>query len=297
MIIYHCSISVYTDDGYENEPWNVSASKVFTTLEEAKEWGQEEINKRVQNLVDKIIPADYESEDVDAWIDEWNINFCIEEFDPFHKKEIDDMTKSLKESRDRNKKYDGNAYYDALYKDWHYCIGEPVPPYLRNNPYKFEWWFDRHGNLVDRYFWLNTTFVYKHLPGDDEPLAGTKFKVGDYVMCSAKGCDPEKIYVVYSVPPAERTMRWTNTYGIISIKNEELLFDYGSGIDYGRHETELKLYDGEITENDPLYFLHLVKTGKIELTSEEEQDLENGKIALNKSPFWREVIPNIGGVK
>jgi hypothetical protein len=297
MIIYYCHIAVYTRDGYETEPWDVSASEIFTTLDEAKDWGLEEINKGVQELVDKIIPADYEKEEVDEWINEWRINFWVEEFDPFRKKEIDDMTKSIEESRDRNKRYDGDMYYDALYKNWYYHIGEPSSPYLRNNPYKFEWHFDRHGNLVDRYFWPNERFVYKHLPGDDEPLAGTKFKVGDYVMCSAEGCDPERIYVVCSAPPAERTMRWTNTYVIIGIKNDEILVDYGSGMDVGRHETELRLYDGEISEDDPLYFLHLVETGKIELTSEEMQDLEDGKIALNKSPSWREVIPNIGGAK
>ena len=294
MIIYHCRIAVYTHDYYEDEPGYGSASEVFTTLDEAKDWGLEEINKRVQKLTDKIIPADYEGEDIDEWIDEWYIGFCVEEFDPFRKKEIDDMTRSIS---DKNQKYDGDAYYDALYKDWHYKIGEPVSPYLRNNPYKLEWWFDRHGNLVDRYFWLDDAHVYKYLPGDDEPFAGTKFKVGDYVMCSAKDCDPKKIYVVFYAPSEERTMRWTNTYYLVGIKDDKFLLDNGSGLDFGRHETELKLYDGEISEDDPLYFLHLVKTGKIELTPEEMQDLEDGKIALNKSPSWREVIPNIRGTK
>jgi len=301
MIIYHCCIDVYTYDAYENIPQDVSASGVFTTLDEAKVWGLKEINERIQKLTDKIIPADCDDEDVNSWIDDWRINFYVEEFDPFRKKEIDAMTKSIEESRDRNQKYDCDEYYDALYKTRYYKQGEPVPSYLRSNPYKIIWHFDRHGNLVDRYFWLDDTHVYKYFPGDDEASAGTKFKAGDYVMCRAKDCDEKRskkrIYVVASAPPAERTMFWTNTYRLVGIEYDKFLLDNGSGLDFGRHESELELYDGEISEDDPLYFLHLVETGKIKLTLSEMQDLEQGRIALNKRPSWREVIPNIGGTK
>ena len=72
MIIYHCRIDVYI---YENEPEYVSASEVFTTLDEAKDWGLKEINEKVQKLVDKIIPADYEGEDIDECIDSTYIQY------------------------------------------------------------------------------------------------------------------------------------------------------------------------------------------------------------------------------
>ena len=300
--IYHCKISVYTDDDSDNDTSYAADSEVFADIDEAKAWGIKGIDKRVQRLVDKIVPADYDEKEICGWIDEWNINFDIIEFDPARKKEIDEMTAHILAhgktgGAQKDRKYYGDMRYDALHKTYYYKKGAPLPPYLRTDPYEVHWSFDRHGNLLDRYYWLDETFLYRHFPGDDNPKAGTKFKHGDYVTSSVGDCKAGTVYVVSGTPFPERTMSWTNRYDLWGIHYGEFIPFLDSGAGFGVHETQLKLYKGKISEDNPLYFLRMIAAGEIELTDKEWNELTNGRIALNENISWREILPQIGGSK
>ena len=248
-VIYHCKISVHTNYDGDTAAQDVSDAEVFATLEEAKDWGIKEVDKRVQALVDKKIPADYNEEHIDSWIDEWSINFVVYEFDPARKNET--------------------------------------------GAYRVDWHFDRYGNLIDRLRWLDETSAFCHMPGDDDAAAGTRFKIGDYVLCKDIHEKREAVYVVSGTPGEKRDIRWTNLYNLWGVRYGEFVSFVDTGTDFGAHESKLKLYEGEISENNPLPFLRMIALGEIKLTDEEWCDLQSGRIALNEEPSWREVLANI----
>lgn len=127
---------------------------------------------------------------------------------------------------------------------------------------------------------------------DFENGAGTKFKIGDLVtvidsMSSSEKLIKDRIFVVRYLPRRiEGQKYFKNSYALISVFDEEIkgLFTFEI------YEKDIKLFTGTIDPTSPIGILQKIIKGELKVSAEIWQKLENGEIAFDTRPNYKEVL-------
>ncbi len=162
------------------------------------------------------------------------------------------------------------VYDEKNAKDWYY------KPFNRLDCEEVFWDFDKSGKLQSRLYYYND-LGFEYMPSDTKADAGTHFKKGDFV----KVCDT--VFVISLVPGRKNDNRWENYYAAIKIvkKDDGRIFTSHEHF----HESKLVKFTEPIDKSEPLWFLHQVFGGEIELT-EEQGNVVDAEIKL-VGGMWR----------
>lgn len=123
----------------------------------------------------------------------------------------------------------------------------------------------------------------------NNPIAGTKFKIGDIVKI--KNCEndynfKDKLHVITGVPHKRKNQKFfRNIYDVIVNHNS---YDEGCHVDTF-NENELELYTVKLPKDSPLIFLSKYFKGEIKLRNIKWSDIECGNITLNENKSFRDI--------
>ena len=162
-----------------------------------------------------------------------------------------------------------------------------------------EWNYNYKGELIDR-FEMHYSFGYERLPGDEKEDAGTHFETGSFVtVIDEKRWDRDNayydkengaVYVVAGQPGKRSSWKhpdaWENVYCLNYIDTWNCLTHTHI------HERDLKLYEGEISEESPLWVLRKIALGELKVSEEMGQNIWEGTILLDdptRQKSWRDI--------
>jgi len=158
------------------------------------------------------------------------------------------------------------------------------------------WVFDALGNLVESEY---DRFVLK--PGDEAEGAGTRYKVGDFVLApSYYSGIPRSEDVVYVVIAAPGKRPPVGTWG-----NDYLVFDTdGPRGHFHPHETEIEPFEGEVPPDSPLWFWRDYARGLVDKEAEIsigdkkmtlKSAISDDEISFHEGISWREFLKKKNG--
>lgn len=152
----------------------------------------------------------------------------------------------------------------------------------------------RNGSDVEQYSTVR-------FPGDDAEEAGSKFSVGEFVTIADD--EENRIYVVSYAPGSREN--WPKKFVIAS--SSPYMGQPESGENYYTvdgfdsiglythkhpHETQMRLYEGEVPDKHPLQLLRRHSRGEISISDDVFDDIFYGRIIFDYPPelrSWREI--------
>jgi len=278
MLVYHVEVIAHSTKFGSLQEKDSHFCNVYLTHDEAFKSGKEWLDNRIERL--------YKSSD---YCDGKEDSLTLQDF-----------------------LNDGFVYYRfivteidvKLWKTYNY----PRKDKHLHKPPHVEYEYDLNGELLQScyvYYLDNVPFSYlQRREGDDEPTAGTKFKMGDFVRLKRplvsdfnEKYDTKQIFVISGIPSRdENGVLIENCYHVDTVgKNGE----YKWAVDFhypfqGIHESELEAvsYHTMINSDDiddvntPLWFLQRLMRGEVENQQKILQKLRNGEISLDSNSLW-----------
>lgn len=170
-----------------------------------------------------------------------------------------------------------------------------------NNPLFIEWDFDYNGNLRERIMcrvdsknrlsgggwrWDDYSGV-TFMPEDELPEAGTKFKLGDFVVEKQDGKYQRLnrgVYIIAGCPERdENGLRTENFYTCNYID-----FGYFGYLNHDHlHESKLELYTGDVSS--AYKWLSDVFAGRIKISEEDKKRIFNGEVNFAEEISYKDI--------